>query len=224
MPTARKIKWDDPANLTIPEGPASKPLWEYCHSLGSVKAAKRLGIAPSSVYYAVNKRAQATEAVIDDLVDDGVPAPAPDSAPEPDMIEELVDDKVPAPAPCGIMVDVRISDPDELAAAVKQAMADTDQARHVPQPGRVSSPIVETDDEPETMTLGGVVNLHLKMLRAQYGPFTLVDLATFLEHAEDDNDDIIHTLLEIVRDENYGAHLEAYLAGLSRGRQVQRHA
>ena len=62
MPKQRHIQWDEPANITIPEGPASKPLWEHCQSLGNVAAAKRLGLASSSVSVAISKRAKAQAA------------------------------------------------------------------------------------------------------------------------------------------------------------------
>jgi hypothetical protein len=37
-------------------------------------------------------------------------------------------------------------------------------------------------------------------------------------------DELLDTLLEIIKDEGHTGTLHAYLAGLSRGRQVQRHA
>ena len=43
-------------------------------------------------------------------------------------------------------------------------------------------------------------------------------------HIDMAGDEILDTLLEIINDEGYTGELHAYLAGLSRGRQVADHA
>lgn len=231
MPKQRNIQWDQPANLTIPEGPASKPLWEYCQSLGNAAAARRLGLASSSVSVAISKRAKAQAAA--PAIE---PAPAPETAPEPDLIEDLS----PAPAPAPVVnVNVAPEDDGQLAAAVKQAMAKPtnvtqsgDKAwQPLPQPEPDLIEDIMADDQPTT-PVGAPGNAPAPLyplftihhLQRCYGDISLADLCQFMVHIDMAGDEMLDTLLEIIKDEGYTGELHAYLAGLSRGRQVPGHA
>ena len=222
MPKQRHIQWDEPANITIPEGPASKPLWEHCQSLGNVAAAKRLGLASSSVSVAISKRAKAQAAAAAAVppavvgAPGSAPAPSPAPAPEPDLIADLSPATTPDPV---VNVNVAPEDDSQLAAAVKQAMEQTPSClplpqRHVPvfagAPGSAPAPSFP------------LFTIH--PLQRRYGEINLTDICQFMVHIDMAGDEILDTLLEIINDEGYTGELHAYLAGLSRGRQVADHA
>ena len=219
MPTAKKIQWDQPANLTIPEGPASKPLWEYCHSLGIATAAKRLGLASSSVSVAISKRAkaQAAAAAVPPAVVEApgsAPAPSTETAPEPDLIADLSPATAPDPV---VNVNVAPEDDSQLAAAVKQAM-EQKTPPFKPLPQRQAPVLVRAQPAPSFP----LFSIH--HLQQRYGEISLSDLCQFMVHIDMAGDEMLDTLLEIIKDEGYTGELHAYLAGLSRGRQVADHA